>query len=131
MNGEILIEEFYKRVEQGEFYGSICKDCNNVTLPPRKICPYCHSLNTEWYKLENEGEIVSYTIIHVPPKNIAEEVPYGVCIVRLKNNLKFLVRIKIKNPNEIKIGDKVRLTVKVIKSNQWPNWPIIYAEKLT
>ncbi|MDT7891451.1 MAG: Zn-ribbon domain-containing OB-fold protein [Thermoproteota archaeon] len=129
MSEEISIEEFYRKASNGELYASMCMNCGKLSLPPRKICPSCFSNKLTWKKISNEGEIESFTIIHVAPKSFGDEVPYAVCLIRLKDNVKILARMK-ENLNEIKIGQKVKIVFKKTERTEWPIWPLLYAEKL-
>jgi uncharacterized OB-fold protein len=131
MSEEILVEEFYRRINNEEIWVSKCNDCGKLTLPPRKICPYCSSVNTSWERIRNEGIIESYTIIHVAPKLFEKEVPYYVCLIKLEGDVRILARKKYSENEKINLGDKVR--IKVLPSHfdlSWPSWPIISFEKL-
>ncbi|MFP3190514.1 MAG: Zn-ribbon domain-containing OB-fold protein [Thermoproteota archaeon] len=127
----VTIEEFYERLKEGELYGAKCKRCGNISLPPREICPKCFSTENEWYKLPKVGEIESYTFITVAPKNFESEAPYAVCIVKIIDSVKFIGRMKIDDPKEIKIGDKVEFVIEKNGSETWPSWPKIYLKKLS
>jgi Predicted nucleic-acid-binding protein containing a Zn-ribbon len=132
MSEDLLIEEFYKRINNEEIWVSKCKDCDKLSLPPRKICPYCNSVNTSWEKIKNEGTVESYTIIHVAPKLFEEEAPYYVCLIKLDGKLNILAKKKYSENEKINIGDKVRIKVAPNKYNlSWPLWPILIFEKIS
>jgi len=126
----VSIEEFYSKLNEGELYGGKCSNCGNITLPPRQICPKCLSTQIDWYKLSMTGEVESFTLITVAPKNFENEAPYAVCIVKILEGVKFIGRIKISSQNEIKVGDKVEFVIEKSISNEWPMWPKIYLKKL-
>jgi len=125
---EINIETFFEKAKEGKLFASLCLNCGKLSLPPRKICPSCFSNRASWKELKNEGIIESYTVIHVAPKRLEKEVPYTVCLVKLDEGLKMLVRMKTKE--EVKIGDRIKIIVVDSERTEWPNWPYFLGEKL-
>ena len=48
------------RLEAGK-----CKQCGNISFPPRLVCPKCKSKTFETVQLSREGKILTFTIIRV------------------------------------------------------------------
>ncbi len=66
-------------------------------------------------KLSGKGEIFSYTIIHVAPKNFEKQVPYAVAIIRLDEGPRLTAQIVDTPLEEIKIGMRVESTFRRIQ----------------
>ena len=127
------IESFYKFIAEGKLMGVKCKKCGNVMVPPRPLCDKCMSRNLEWIQLKGEGELVSFTIIHVPPIQFASMAPYAVAIVKLDEGPKIPGMVKgITQPNQLKIGMRMKMVFEQALTQQqgWPQWPRYYFEPL-
>lgn len=74
-------DDFLDAVAEGE--GSYL-ECENGhgSLPPRRACPQCGSTQLESEPLPATGEVETYTVVHVPTPQLADEVPYVTAIVR-------------------------------------------------
>jgi uncharacterized OB-fold protein len=62
--------------------GTKCSECGNMHMPPRRVCE-CGSENLEVVQFSGEGEIVSYTTIHVAPSGFERKTPYNIALIRL------------------------------------------------
>ncbi len=130
------VESFYKFVEEGKLMAAKCNNCGAMFMPPRPACTKCFSKNLQWIQVNNSGKLLTYTVIHVAPKQFEAEVPYPVGIIKLDNGLQLLGRIRGIEPNQLKIG--MELSVDFEKtSNQldtlttWPPWPRYYFKPKT
>ena len=130
------IENFYKFVEEGKVMAAKCNNCGTMLLPPRPVSTKCYSQNLQWTQLSNSGTLLTYTVIHVAPKQFEAEAPYPVGIVKLDKGLQLLGRIRGVEPNQLKIG--MELSIDFEKpSNQpgaqaaWPPWPRYYFKPKT
>ena len=86
-----------------------CKNCGKVLFPPRLVCPECHSRQFEKVILNDKGTVETFTVIRVAPSGFTDQVPYPVAIVNLGDGVKILCQIADCEPEELKIGMKVRL----------------------
>jgi len=125
------VESFYKFVKEDKLMAAKCSNCGTVRLPPRPICTKCFSQNLQWVPLGNRGTLLTYTVIHVAPKQFEAEAPYPVGIVKLDKGLQLLGRIRGVEPSQIKIG--MELTIGFEKPSnrattqpEWPPWPRYY-----
>jgi len=123
---ETTIENFYRKLENGELAAAKCSKCGLTIFPPRPLCPSCYSESLEWVELEREGEVVTYTIIHVAPPDF--KPPYIVAVVKLKNNIKIIGILK-EDISEVKIGLKVKVEVEGGRGEGWPLRPRIIFTK--
>jgi uncharacterized OB-fold protein len=92
------------RMEAGK-----CKKCGEIFFPPRIVCAKCRGREFETIKLSDEGKVVTYTVIRVPPTSFADEAPYAVGIIELKDGVRITAQIVDCGLEQIKIGMDVRL----------------------
>jgi len=98
------------RLEAGK-----CKQCGHISFPPRLVCSKCKSSEFETVRLQDEGKILTYTIIRVGPDKFSKETPYAVGIVELKDGLKLTTQIVDTDLEKIQIGKKVKLVFRKIQ----------------
>lgn len=122
------IESFYKYVAEGKLMGVKCKKCGKVMVPPKSLCDACMARDIEWVQLKGDGEVVSFTIIHVPPTQLASAAPYAVAIVKLDEGPKMPGIVKgVTQPQQLKIGMRVKIVFEQASSTQtWPQWSRYY-----
>ncbi|OGB60341.1 MAG: transcriptional regulator [Caldithrix sp. RBG_13_44_9] len=92
------------RLEAGK-----CKKCGKIYFPKRHICNQCRGQDFENIKLSREGKLETFTIIHVGPSQFAEQVPYAVGIVRLKENICILAQIADCDIHSLKTGMSLKI----------------------
>jgi len=126
------IESFYKFVGEGKLMGAKCNKCGEVMLPPRPVCTKCYSKDLQWVELKGRGKLLTYTVIHVSPKQFEALAPYPVGIVKFEDGSQLLGMIRGVEPDKIRVG--MSLTVDFEKPSaalhtqqeQWPTWPRYY-----
>jgi len=64
--GKYLSRFLLELRDRGKFFGIRCPVCRRVQLPPRIVCAVCHTRNTEWVELGNEGSLMAFTIMYLP-----------------------------------------------------------------
>src|SRR3989344_2791350 len=60
--------------------GSECKSCGALSMPLRAVCE-CGASESKPFAFSGNGEIVSYTTIHVGPAGFSG--PYNIALIRL------------------------------------------------
>lgn len=98
------------RLEAGK-----CKQCGNISFPPRLVCPKCKSKNFETVQLSREGKILTFTIIRVGPDKFSKETPYVVAIIELNDGVRLTAQVADCNVDKVAIGDKVKLIFRKIQ----------------
>ena len=98
------------RLEAGK-----CKNCGNVSFPPRLVCPKCKSKNFETVNLSREGKILTFTIIRVGQDKFSKETPYVVEIIELNDGVRLTAQVTDCDVDKIKIGDKVKLVFRKVQ----------------
>jgi hypothetical protein len=74
-------DEWLSAVRAGEGYYLSCEN-DHGSLPPRRVCPHCGSLDLDEVALPESGEVETFTVTHVATPNFAEDTPYAVCVAR-------------------------------------------------
>jgi uncharacterized OB-fold protein len=111
---------FDQYLAEGKLMASRCADCGTLNLPPRAICPKCHSENLEWTETNGKGKLAGFTVVSIAPTFMIEQgygrdKPYVSGIVELEEDVKISARITgvdATKPEEIKVG--MQLTVDFI-----------------
>ena len=126
------IESFYSFVEEGKIMGMQCVKCRRISLPPKPMCPECFSKDLKWKEIKKQGKLLTYTIIHVSPKQFQQLTPYAVGIVEFEKGAKLPGMIRNISITKVKIGMKLVVGVddKSITEN-WPQWPRYYFEPMS
>ncbi len=99
------------RLEAGK-----CKKCCKVFFPPRLICDACESREFESVNLEDEGTLITFTVIRVPPGPFSDQAPYAIGIVELNDGVRITTQIVDCDFDEIQIGSKVKVEFRKISS---------------
>jgi len=88
---------------------SKCTDCGHVVVPPRTVCPFCGPAAKEMIPtdLEPSGEIVTYTVLEMPPEGF--EAPVVLGLVGLEGGASVLCMGYSKDKDSIQIGTKVEV----------------------
>ena len=121
------IESFYKFVEKGKLMGAKCGKCGQLHVPPKPMCPNCLSKALRWKELPNRGELLTYTIIHVAPKQFQTIAPYVVGVIKLEEGAQLPGIIKNVALDAVKVGMNLAIDFcSETMSKEWPQWPRYY-----
>ncbi len=116
------LESFYRFAGEGKLMAAKCKKCQIVMLPPKPLCTGCLSSDLEWVELEKKGTLVTYTVIHIAPKQFESMAPYTVGILKLEGGPKLLGMIRVET-QKIEAGMELVVDFEKTVSQQWPTWP--------
>ena len=104
------MQPFFDAAKRHELVVQRCRGCGAYRFPAREICSSCLSRDAEWVKVSGEGEIFSYNVMHqVYHPGFADEVPYAVVVVKLKEGAKMNSNLKGIAPHAIRIGMPVQV----------------------
>ena len=89
---------FNQFVSEHLLMGIRCTTCESVYIPPRAICPHCHSAQLEWVQLSGEGKLSAFTSIYIAPSFMIEQgfgrdKPYLTGVVMLDEGPQISARI--------------------------------------
>jgi uncharacterized OB-fold protein len=94
-----------------------CTGCGHVHFPPRTVCRRCQGRKFEKATLAGEGTLETFTVIRVAPTGFLDEAPYAVGIVSLPGGVKVTAQIVDGDPEELSIGDRVRLEFRRVRQD--------------
>ena len=106
---------FDQYIAEHKLMASRCTKCGGSYVPPRAICPKCHSDEMEWVETSGKGKLAAFTVIYSGPTFMVEQGfdrknPYVSGIVELEEGTCISARITGLDPalpTEIKIGTPV------------------------
>jgi uncharacterized OB-fold protein len=96
-------EEFFSRLERGEFQTTRCSSCGEIHYPPHVVCPSCLGEDMEWVDLPREGTLLAFT---QQADAIRCRVPDVLGLVELEGIGNVITRIDAPF-EELRIGMKV------------------------
>jgi uncharacterized OB-fold protein len=125
---------FWAGTLKGELRMQRCSKCGRLRFPPRPMCPWCRSMESDWPVMSGLGTIWSFVVPHPPLlQAYADLAPYNVVVVALDEDPTLrlvgnLVASKDGPINEIDpaliaIGDPVRVVFqKIDDAVALPRW---------
>jgi uncharacterized OB-fold protein len=112
----VTIGRFFEHVRDGALTAIRCEACGALAVPPKELCPECGARRWVPVPLSGEGTIASYTIIRVAPRGHADEAPYAIAAVCLREGVSLLGRIVDIPLDALAIGLAVRFRPIVVKN---------------
>lgn len=94
---------------------SICKACGHRHYPPREICEECGRAGMETGAMADAGKVLTFTVIRVPPPDLAAEMPYVVAILEMDDGTRMMAQLADVAVEEVEIGMRVRLAFRRIR----------------
>jgi len=95
--------------------GSKCRGCGRVSYPVRLRCPSCRGADLEPATLSRQGRVVTSTVIHVAPADLAMEAPYAMAIVETPEKARLMVQVVDCDPATVGPGTAVALEFRRIR----------------
>ncbi len=89
----ITLKSFFEEAREGRLSAIRCGNCGELAIPPKELCPGCRERRWETVPIEGTGNVVSFTVIRIPPRGRLPEAPYAVAVVRLDEGVSLLGRI--------------------------------------
>ncbi len=104
------LRPFFDAAKRHELVVQRCQRCAVHRFPPREICSSCLSNQAEWVRVSGAGEVFSFNIMHqVYHPGFADEVPYAVVVIKLKEGAKINSNLVGVAPHDITIGMPVQV----------------------
>ena len=104
----ITLKQFLERAREGTLTALRCGKCGELAIPPKEFCPSCQQREWESVTLAGHGTIASYTVIRVGPLQHANEVPYAIAVVKLREGVSLMGRVVDIPFDTLEIGLPVR-----------------------
>ncbi|MUW13406.1 nucleic acid-binding protein [Halorubrum sp. CBA1125] len=73
-------DEWLDAIEAGDGYALVCPS-GHGSLPPRRVCPECGSTTLAREPLSDAGTVETFTVVHVPSPQFADDAPYVTAVV--------------------------------------------------
>ena len=111
---------FFEHLANGELRIQACGACARRRMPPRPMCPYCHSLDEQWDLMSGDATVWSVVVVHPPLlPAYGEQAPYNVVVVELDDDPAIRLvgnvvtdaeaRLDSIDPHSVEIGMPVRV----------------------
>ena len=84
-------------------------------LSARLVCPECKGRAFETVKLNDEGKLITFTVIRVSSDKFSKETPFAVGIVELNGGVRITTQITDADVDELKTGQSVKLVFRKIQ----------------
>ncbi len=94
-----------------------CAQCGAVSFPPRLVCPKCQGRKFSTITLQNEGKLLSHTIVRVGSDKFSKETPFAVGIIELKDGIRVTAQIADARLEKLAPGQTVRLVFRKIQED--------------
>jgi len=92
-----------------------CTSCGRAIFPYRRICPDCRSEEVEALQLSPRGQVVTATVIHVPPDELMPQAPYALAVVETPEGARLMVQVVDCDPTEVRPGTAVGLEFRRVR----------------
>jgi len=76
--------EYEEGLRNGKLTGLRCASCKKITCHPMPVCQWCSGRSLERMELSGEGDLMTFTVIRVPPEGFEADAPYIPCLVKTK-----------------------------------------------
>jgi len=119
------VARFADDLAAGKIMSTTCKKCGKRYYPPRSDCSSCMTSEMEWKPMSGEGELVTFTKVHVPPEHFAlrqplmpfssvlfEPCPIG--ILEAEEGLRIMGWMPKIDLKRIKIGMKMKASPQIL-----------------
>lgn len=105
------IMPFYEGLRRGEVMATRCKQCGAEYFPPQSDCSACYGSDMEWFKIDDEGILITYTQINVKPASFSNYEDYIIGIAQFQHDIKIVARVLTDDLKSLKTGMHVKLIV--------------------
>jgi hypothetical protein len=119
------LSDFLRALGRHHIEGGRCAPCGQVYVPPRPRCPVCGAGPMRPAGVGDEGVVVSYAVVRVPPFGSSAEVPFAWARILLDGaDVPFPHLLGDVAMDEIQVGLRVR-AVWVADRELAPTWSSI------
>ncbi|AIY89843.1 Zn-ribbon domain-containing OB-fold protein [Geoglobus acetivorans] len=117
-------ERYWKGMEEGKIYATVCRNCGKAFSPPQADCNACYTSDMEWVEVKGEGVVEALTRIHSIPQGFEfKGEPYTIAVARFGA---FRVMGWFEGSGGLRVGEKVRARTGRDETGVWK----VYFEKV-
>ena len=109
MGRKLIVEKGLFTEKEDALLGRKCKACHRILPPLTEMCYQCFSSDLEGIPLSKKGKLFSYTIVHIPAKNI--QPPYAIGWIELPEGVVVTSQIKGWQEKPLEIGMNMEFRV--------------------
>jgi uncharacterized protein len=117
-NFDFTTKAYTEQLSEHKLTGSRCTQCGKLSLPPRKLCPVCHSSQLEPFEFSGQGKLAAFSVIYIAPSAMIaagydRKTPYCAGVVELVEGPRIsaqILGVDVTRPEEIRIGSPVSMT---------------------
>lgn len=115
--GEQGVAQVWRRIRSiYNIQGNKCETCGAYFFPPRPVCPVCRRKGKlEDYEFKGLGKVYSFAVVRQAPENFKRQIPYVIAQVELDEGTRLTAQIVNVDPEDVKIGMRVRACFRKIK----------------
>ena len=114
---------FWEAAKKHELRLQRCLSCKKFYYPISKMCPFCHSMDSEWALTKGRGIIDSWIVYHQSLHPYFTKVPYAVVQVKLEEGPRVFGNLLDTDPKDIKMGMPVKVAFEDINDEvTLPQW---------
>ena len=104
----LYMERFYQDLGEKKFTGAKCA-CGRVSVPPRKLCPACGQVMTEYVEVKPTGELTNFTVAYQDVAGQRRETPVIIGLVKLGGaDTAVFGEVRGIDPAKVRTGLKVK-----------------------
>ncbi|MFX1325669.1 MAG: Zn-ribbon domain-containing OB-fold protein [Promethearchaeota archaeon] len=115
---EFTIQNNLEYINAKKLMGSKCQKCDEIYVPPRKLCTKCNSTDLKWVEMSGNGKIAACSSISVGTtfmvnKGYSMKKPYCFSVIELEEGPMIsgqLIGVDETKPETILIGTPVKLS---------------------
>jgi uncharacterized OB-fold protein len=109
------VGEFAEHLKNGKIMGTRCKQCGNVTFPPRSDCEKCLGSEWDFVPYSGKAKLVTFTQISAAPTGFEDMVPYTIGVADLPEGGRVLAWVNGIEPRDLKIGMDMKLVPRIFE----------------
>lgn len=106
---------FWEGIDQEELRIQRCSGCGRLRHPPRPMCPFCRSIESDHIVASGRGEVYSF-VVHHRPEVPDREHPFAVVLVQLEEGTRIVGNVIDIPAEDVHVG--MRLQVAFVSNNQ-------------
>jgi uncharacterized OB-fold protein len=84
-------------------------------FPARRVCPSCRGEAWEKTALSRRGTVITSTVVHVAPDELAMESPYAIALVETPEKVRLMAQVADCDPDCVRPGMEVTLEFRLVR----------------
>ncbi len=105
-------EQFVEYLKGQEIRGTVCKSCGAKFFPPKADCSVCLSGDMDWFPIDGEGTLISYTKAMFAPAGFEKDVPYLLGVAQFADGIKVFGRLDSSmSDDQVTVGTRMKINI--------------------